>query len=227
MALPPFQRFSFEPSEQVFLTIQSDKIHFIPNFTMSRFRSLDGTFIGPFTPLKPIELPLWCAIQCKKKRKGKIVCPEWIKVESLEDSYKREISDPAFSDLPFHWLELSKLLIDIASDDIPSLPQVRSFLKALREVRQTKLRKGLTNLDGLHLETPHLSSLELNELRPTFSVAHLKLLQLNPQAEAYDQFLTEFESQQTLSGSQADNTFLRASSTLTQPSDEPFSESFV
>lgn len=113
MALPPFQRASFEPSEQVFLTIQTESIFFIPSFNMPKFRSLSGTSIGPFLPLRPIQIPLWVALQSKKKRRGKIICPEWMSSDSLRSTYEREVGEQAFSELPFRWLEISKLLIDV------------------------------------------------------------------------------------------------------------------
>ncbi|CAH7666282.1 hypothetical protein BY996DRAFT_4577015 [Phakopsora pachyrhizi] len=194
MALPKFQRLSFEPSEQEFITMLSSTIDFIPNCSINRFRNLDDRFIGPLRPLTRVSLPLWFSVQCKQKNKGKIVCPDWLSLENLRSRFKDEISLPQFSELPFNWLELSKILIETAPDDIPSLETVRKILKDLREVRQSKTRSGLTGLDSLHLETPNLSSLELNELRPIFTLAHIRLLQLDPKQDSYDQFLSQLET---------------------------------
>lgn len=188
MSLPPFQRISFEPTELNFITLLTEKIQFIPNVKLPKFRSINSNFLGPFEPLKIIEIPFWISIEFKKKFKGKIICPDWLLIGDLKATLNFEITNYQFSELPFHWLEISKILIDIAPDDIPSLPEVRSILKAIREVRQTKLRQGLLTLDGLHLETPNLSALELNELRSVFNKSNLNLFQLHPQYDSYSQF---------------------------------------
>ncbi|EGG00792.1 uncharacterized protein MELLADRAFT_50279 [Melampsora larici-populina 98AG31] len=188
MSLPPFQRITFEPTELNFITLLTEKIQFIPNVKLPKFRSINSNFLGPFEPLKIIEIPFWISIEFKKKFKGKIICPDWLLISELKETLNSELSTVRFSELPFHWLEMSKILIDIAPDDIPSLPEVRSMLKAIREVRQTKLRNGLSGLDGIHLETPNLSALELNELRSVFNKSNLNLFQLHPQYDSYSQY---------------------------------------
>ncbi|KAH9822591.1 hypothetical protein DFH28DRAFT_458419 [Melampsora americana] len=188
MSLPPFQRITFEPTELNFITLLTEKIQFIPNVKLPKFRSINSNFLGPFEPLKIIEIPFWISIEFKKKFKGKIICPNWLSINQLKDTLNLEITNQQFSNLPFHWLEMSKILIDIAPDDLPSLPEVRSILKAIREVRQTKLRKGLTGMDGLHSETPNISALEINELRSVFTKSHLNLFQLHPQFDSFSQF---------------------------------------
>ncbi|KAL8896651.1 MAG: hypothetical protein Q9192_002973 [Flavoplaca navasiana] len=50
--------------------------------------------------------------------------------------------------LPYHWLELSTLLLEAASDDIPSADHVRRLLRDLREVRMAKMRAGVEVLEG-------------------------------------------------------------------------------
>ncbi len=50
--------------------------------------------------------------------------------------------------LPYHWLELSTLLLEAASDDIPSADHVRRLLRDLREVRMAKIRAGVEVLEG-------------------------------------------------------------------------------
>jgi GINS complex subunit 2 len=50
--------------------------------------------------------------------------------------------------LPYHYLELSSLLLAAASDDIPESDAIRQLLRDLREVRMSKLRKGFRVLEG-------------------------------------------------------------------------------
>lgn len=50
--------------------------------------------------------------------------------------------------LPYHWLEVGHLLITHAADDFEDADAVRKLLRDLREVRMSKLRKGLKVLDA-------------------------------------------------------------------------------
>ncbi|KAI6245105.1 DNA replication complex GINS protein PSF2 [Erysiphe necator] len=56
--------------------------------------------------------------------------------------------------LPYHWLELGEILLETCSDDIPDSERVRSLLRDLREVRMTKMRNSIKDL-----ETGGISSL--------------------------------------------------------------------
>ncbi|KAL2793530.1 DNA replication complex GINS protein psf2 [Aspergillus keveii] len=49
--------------------------------------------------------------------------------------------------LPFHWLEVGTMLLDVASDDVIDPDQTRRLLKELREVRSAKIRSGVEVLD--------------------------------------------------------------------------------
>ncbi|KAL4807084.1 GINS complex protein-domain-containing protein [Aspergillus unguis] len=60
--------------------------------------------------------------------------------------------DQAFDDgepptLPFHWLEVGTMLLDVAGDDVVDPDQTRRYLKELREVRSAKIRSGVDVLD--------------------------------------------------------------------------------
>ncbi|KAL1302620.1 hypothetical protein AAFC00_002991 [Neodothiora populina] len=50
--------------------------------------------------------------------------------------------------LPYHWLELSHMLLSAAPDDFEEPDTVRRLLRDLREVRMAKLRKGIKVLDA-------------------------------------------------------------------------------
>ncbi len=50
--------------------------------------------------------------------------------------------------LPYHWFEVSEILLEAASDDIPEADRVRQLLRDIREVRLAKMRKQVENLAG-------------------------------------------------------------------------------
>ena len=68
--------------------------------------------------------------------------------------------------LPYHWLELGHLLLTHASDDFDDPDTVRRLLRDLREVRMSKLRKGLKVLDaGAGVKMNGVGGMEIAEVR--------------------------------------------------------------
>ena len=81
----------------------------------------------------------------------------------LQDRLTRETTQPEFSELPFRFAEIAKVLLDVyvnrpsggrspdtdsrASDDITNPEKVRSLLQDIREARQAKSREGVSKLD--------------------------------------------------------------------------------
>lgn len=68
--------------------------------------------------------------------------------------------------LPYHWLELSHLLLSHAGDDFPNPEVVRKLLRDLQEVRMSKLRKGFKVLDaGAAVKMNGVGGMEVAEVR--------------------------------------------------------------
>ena len=85
-----------------------------------------------------------------------------------------------FSSLPWNWLEMSKILIARAADDLSdSSTQLRSIIKDLREIRQLKSKRGLRELNESNIQLNGLSLMELNELRPFALSVMEKMRQLH------------------------------------------------
>jgi hypothetical protein len=75
-------------------------------------------------------------------------------------------SNAAPDALPYHWLELSHMLLSHASDDFEEPDAVRRLLRDLKEVRMAKLRKGLRVLDaGAGVQMNGVGALEIAESR--------------------------------------------------------------
>ncbi|KAL2114710.1 hypothetical protein VUR80DRAFT_20 [Thermomyces stellatus] len=49
--------------------------------------------------------------------------------------------------LPYHWLEVSELILAHAADDVPSSGEVRTLLRDLREVRAAKMRASTAQFE--------------------------------------------------------------------------------
>ncbi|EXJ90542.1 GINS complex subunit 2 [Capronia coronata CBS 617.96] len=69
--------------------------------------------------------------------------------------------------LPYHWFEMSEMLLDAASDDISDPDRVRQLLRDVREVRLAKMRKEVELLsgDGEGTRLDGVGAMELAESR--------------------------------------------------------------
>lgn len=127
------------------------------------------------------KVPVWVALILKSQDKCNIVPPKWLNLVYLKEKYDEEVKFPLkFSSLPWNWLEISKVLLARASDDLadPS-HQLRSVIQDLREIRLVKSRKGLKELNESNIQLMGLSLLEINEMRPFVLGVMNKLRQLH------------------------------------------------
>ncbi|KAG8965747.1 DNA replication protein psf2 [Tulasnella sp. 419] len=178
MALPNSLRISTTPYELEFIACE-EEIEIIPQFSMERIRLLSGVY-GPFRPPGRARIPLWLAVHLKSRRKCHIVPPTWLSVDILQQKLNEETSNEHFSELPFRYVEISKVLLDAASDDLDVPDKIRSLLKDIREARQAKSRDGLRELDHIHTRMQNICSMEINEIRPFFSMAMNVFTKLTP-----------------------------------------------
>jgi len=75
-------------------------------------------------------------------------------------------ADAAPDALPYHWLELGEMLLEVASDDFEEPDNVRKLLRDMREVRMAKLRKGVEVLDaGGGFQMNGVGGMEVGESR--------------------------------------------------------------
>lgn len=99
---------------------------------------------------------------------------------------KERDHEDSFELLPRHFVETSKVLLDVASDDLAHPGQIRTLLKDLRESRQAKIRIGLQSdgvMRGTYLQVTNLTAMELCEMRP-FLVKMMGMMQsLEPEEE--------------------------------------------
>ncbi|KAJ7068520.1 hypothetical protein C8F01DRAFT_1078961 [Mycena amicta] len=196
MSLPPALRASVTPPELELIAtevlvdivplIAMEKTAFIS--VCSRYPASpwpDASSKGAYGPLRPPQkasIPLWMAVTLKRKKKCHILAPEWLSIEYLQHKLVEETTEQEFTKLPFHYAEISRVLLDVASDDLQNPDKLRTLLQDLREARQAKARKGLENLEYSGIGLSNLTSMEINEIRPFFIQAMAILGQLRPNA---------------------------------------------
>jgi GINS complex subunit 2 len=69
--------------------------------------------------------------------------------------------------LPYHWFEIAEMLLNDAADDVGEADRIRQLLRDIREVRLSKMRKGLDALsgDGEGVRLDGVGAMELSESR--------------------------------------------------------------
>ncbi|ORZ32407.1 hypothetical protein BCR44DRAFT_1440422 [Catenaria anguillulae PL171] len=125
----------------------------------------------PLMATRATTVPLWLALVLRKRGMCQVIPPEWLSADSLQEKVRQETTEEGFSDLPFHYMAMAKLLLENAKDDIRDAHLVSSLLQDLREARRSKARQGVAFLTRSHIQVDNLSLMEINELRPTFSKA--------------------------------------------------------
>ncbi|KAM4093997.1 hypothetical protein ACB094_06G161300 [Castanea mollissima] len=134
-------------AEEVEFIAEDEMVEIVPNLRMDALNFVCGDF-GPFFPQLATQVPLWLAVALKKRGKCTIRPPQWMSVEKLTQVLEAERdSQRVFEQLPFHYVEISRLLFDHARDDIPDVYMVRSLIEDIRDVRFHKVE---TNLESLN-----------------------------------------------------------------------------
>jgi hypothetical protein len=115
---------------------------------------------GPLRPPNKAKIPLWMAVNLKLKKKCHIVAPDWLNVgafvlycnlhsfiiiliDYLQARLTLEISQPAFSELPFRFAEVAKVILDV-SVALPFFYCSQCSLNCCHKVLQT-ISKTQTN----------------------------------------------------------------------------------
>jgi GINS complex subunit 2 len=63
-------------------------------------------------PQKPIQVPLWLALNLRKMNKCTLLPPYWLDIEFLKSKLEEETKDNDYSKLPDYFFEISVLLIN-------------------------------------------------------------------------------------------------------------------
>lgn len=166
-----------EPSELEFLAEQ-ETVTVIPNFTHSKLYLIRGD-CGPFTPSIPVQVPLWLAINLRQRQKCRILPPDWMNVEKLEEIKHEETESSVFAPMPSeHYREISRLLFDVAIPDIPNADDVQTLIKDIWDIRMAKLRSSVdafVRSGESHAQVDNLTVFEINFVRPLLTAALFQL----------------------------------------------------
>lgn len=154
-------------AKEIAFLAEQEPIYILPRYTMNG-TELVGSNMPKLRALQRTEVALWLAVLLKKQNKCSIVIPDWLSVPFLKAKYIEEQQrKERVSELPWHWIPTSKILLDVCSDDFIDSPhELRSLIQDLREIRMLKTRQGFAMIDDEYLELTGLSLMEINEIRP-------------------------------------------------------------
>ncbi|KAG7230207.1 hypothetical protein INR49_012340 [Caranx melampygus] len=155
-----------DPSEVEFLA-EKETVKIIPNFSLDKIYLIGGD-LGPFNPGLPVDVPLWLALNLKQRQKCRIIpLSGWML--KLEDIRELERKEDAFTPVPSpYYMELTKLLLNHASDNIPKADEIRTLVKDIWDTRIAKLRLSADSFisqQEAHAKLDNLTLMEINTIR--------------------------------------------------------------
>ncbi|CAI2380800.1 unnamed protein product [Moneuplotes crassus] len=127
---------------------QNVLIGVVPKFSYEKVILIQGIF-GPFKPQKPLDIPLWLALELKRKKMCDIQSPSWMEEEILKNMIElekqtAETSNKLENKLPgYYFFEIAILLLHHAADDIENPVVLRTLIEDIFEIRKTKLLKEM------------------------------------------------------------------------------------
>jgi GINS complex subunit 2 len=179
-------------AENEFLA-EDELITIVSNFDHAEFQFLSGNF-GPLESGLPCTVPLWLAVLLRKRGKCTIQAPGWMTVEFLERAVAEEPrNNGALGEIPFHYMEISQLILSNAKGDVKGGEQVALLLQDLENIRMDRIRLGIQDVaKSTHDLSPigkaqlnNVGSLEIFTIKRVFLGAMEAFYKLNPPA-AFD-----------------------------------------
>ncbi|XP_070617959.1 DNA replication complex GINS protein PSF2 [Erythrolamprus reginae] len=146
---------------------EREMVTIIPNFSLDRIYLIGGE-LGPFNPGLPVDVPLWLALNLKQRQKCRLVPPDWMDVEKLEQMRDQERQEDTFTPMPNpFYMELTKLLLNFAADNIPKADEIRTLVKDIWDTRIAKLRVSADSFVSRQESHARLDNLTLMEINTT------------------------------------------------------------
>lgn len=128
--------------------------------------------LGPFRQNYPIEIPLWIALELKKKQKVKIYIPdyyfdEYIKQKIIEENNSKD----SLCKLEFYFFDMFKILGDNCNDEIKNYISLKALVDKLKDIRHLKIMNIFENInkETEFLELENFTYFEINLFKNLFS----------------------------------------------------------
>ncbi|KAL1132088.1 hypothetical protein AAG570_010046 [Ranatra chinensis] len=163
-----------DPDEIEFLAEQ-EWVTVVPKFSDPRVVHLICGEVGPFRAGLPLSVPIWVALDLRRRHKCKVIPPDWMDVEILEGLLEAEKNSTYFTKMPSeHYMGIVHLLLGVAAEDIKDANLIRTAVKDLWDLRVAKARTSADNFirrGGRFAGVNHMTRLEIATLRPLLTDA--------------------------------------------------------
>ena len=117
-----------DPAEIEFLA-EKDSVKIVPNFTSNTRYLLEGD-VGPFNAGLSLDVPIWLATDLRQRQKCRILQPDWMDIERLEETKENELAEALFTELPNPQLFVTaNLILDVATSDIAKADKIKTIIK--------------------------------------------------------------------------------------------------
>jgi GINS complex subunit 2 len=155
---------------------------------------INGKF-GPFRPSREAEVPLWLALDLKRRGMCEIYPPDWLDASYLKQKRDQENDmKNEFGRLPFHYLEVGKLLLNSSTDYLgkneAQCDEIRMLLRDIDTRREEKIREGLPTVKSYvpGIKLNNLTAIEIHSTRPILSALFdtLRFLSIRPAEDSQD-----------------------------------------
>ncbi|XP_025195731.1 DNA replication complex GINS protein PSF2 [Melanaphis sacchari] len=159
------------PAEIEYLA-ENEIIQIVPTFNHASHVHLICGSYGPFRAGLPLNVPIWVALNLRQKKTCRILAPDWMTVDKLQERLEEEKASKFFTQLPTnYYLEITQMLLTIASEDIPQGNDIKTAVKDLWDLRIAKLRSSVdlfVKEGRVQASLNHLTPMEINSVRPVF-----------------------------------------------------------
>ncbi|KAK6056106.1 partner of SLD five, PSF2 [Cooperia oncophora] len=122
---------------------------FLAEDEMIQERAVCTCFVGDVGPLEagvPVKVPLWLAVDLRRKQQCEIVPPYWFCLDELKRLVATEGETAGLSRLPPYIFEISHILVRAAKEDIVDGDQIKVLIQDLWDKREAKLRTSSLKL---------------------------------------------------------------------------------
>ncbi len=88
----------------------------------------------------PLSVPLWLGLSLRQRQKCRLIQPSWMTLDNLEEVKENEKQATEFKQLPDpHLFVKTQLIMDVGNSDLIKADEVRTIIKDIWDIRQSKV----------------------------------------------------------------------------------------
>jgi len=175
-------------------------ITILPEISSDRNLELISGQYPRFKKDRKMKVPIWLAVMLRRKKRCRIVPPEWMTERSLQEwldkenppnaSAERVLESQTLEPTDFYYAEIAKIVLKHAEDEFRDTEKIRMLLEDIQQVRAQKIRKyvglAIERDDVQMLMLENIASIEIAGIRHFMTATMDTFKQIGEAAEAVD-----------------------------------------